>query len=89
MQLDEAEGVSGQLGVSIVGPELTPASPREQLTFIRASGGAAVTVRSCTSSEGVHFFALAGQLEIWHEYYYVPYSIEPTCLDSDFSTDAR
>jgi hypothetical protein len=89
VQLDEAEGMSGQLGVAIVGPGLTPASARGQLQFTRASGGEVVTVRSCTSNEGVHFFALEGQWEIWHEYYYVPYSIEPTCLDSDFSTEAR
>lgn len=84
VQLDEPEGFPGELGVSVIGPDLMPEREGEALTFIRASSGEAITFRTCTSNEGVHFFALEGNMELWHEYYHVPYSIEPTCRDSDF-----
>lgn len=87
VQLDETEGVASELGVSIVGSELTPASESEPLTFIRPSGGEVITFRTCASNEGIHFFAFEGNVELWHEYYHVPYSIEPTCLDSDIQSD--
>ncbi len=49
---------------------------------------ASVTIRSCSSMEGLHFTgwtggALKGK-KVWHRYYYLGYDVEPTCQDPAF-----
>jgi hypothetical protein len=45
--------------------------------------GALELFESCTSSEGIHLRVStgsgAGSIERWHQYFYVPYTLEPTC----------
>jgi len=49
---------------------------------------AEVTIRSCSSREGLHFTAWAGGAlkgkKVWHRYYYLGYDVEPTCQDPAF-----
>jgi hypothetical protein len=49
----------------------------------------AVRFRVCTSIEGLHLTAWAGQplksKRIWHEYVYLGYDVEPSCSEDDFS----
>jgi len=45
--------------------------------------------RFCTSSEGLHFTVwsgkpLEGRLR-WHQYYYLGYDVEPTCMPNELS----
>jgi len=44
--------------------------------------------RSCTSNEGVHLSVWVGQAleskRIWHEYVYLGYDVEPSCMRGDF-----
>lgn len=49
--------------------------------------GEPVTVRSCSSNEGVHLTAWRGKpLEgrrLWHAYWYLGYDVEPSCTDKE------
>ena len=85
VQLDLPEGEFLGLGVSVVGPESTTVtSDGEQLSLVSSAGGEVITFRRCSSNEGLHFSASRDQARFWHEYYYVPYDLEPTCAESDF-----
>jgi hypothetical protein len=50
-----------------------------------------VRVRLCTSREGFHLTAWAGEpLEtrrLWHQYYYLGYDVEPSCTEKEVSRD--
>lgn len=41
------------------------------------------TLRSCTSSEGVHLTAWQGRRRVWHTYVYLGYDVEPTCESAE------
>ncbi len=47
-----------------------------------------VRVRSCTSSEGLHFTLWVGEplkgTRLWHGYYYLGYDVEPSCQPADY-----
>ncbi|HSW40428.1 MAG TPA: hypothetical protein VLL97_13145 [Acidobacteriota bacterium] len=47
-----------------------------------------IRVRSCASSEGLHFTLWAGEplkgTRLWHMYYYLGYDVEPTCQPADY-----
>jgi len=49
---------------------------------------AEVTIRSCSSREGLHFTGWTGGApkgkKVWHRYYYLGYDVEPTCQDPAF-----
>ena len=49
--------------------------------------GEPVTVRSCSSHEGVHLTAWRGKpregRRLWHSYWYLGYDVEPSCTDKD------
>ena len=46
---------------------------------VDARPGAELVFRSCSGSEGVHLTAWRHGARVWHEYFYLPYDIEPTC----------
>ena len=52
-----------------------------------------VRVRLCTSSEGLHLTAWAGEplktRRLWHQYYYLGYDVEPSCTEEDFRDAVR
>ena len=49
--------------------------------------GVAETYRTCTSAEGVHLTAWAGEplrgRRLWHHYHYVGYDMEPSCSEAE------
>jgi hypothetical protein len=55
---------------------------------VRIDSPADVTIRSCSSMEGLHFTGWTGGAsngkKIWHRYYYLGYDVEPTCQDPAF-----
>jgi hypothetical protein len=55
---------------------------------VKIDSPAEVTIRSCSSMEGLHFTgwtggALKGK-KVWHRYFYLGYDVEPTCQDPAF-----
>ena len=87
VQLDLPEGEFLGLGVAIAGPEsITVTSDGKQVSLVSSADGDAITFRRCASNEGLHFFAFQGAARLWHEYYYVPYDLEPTCTESDYES---
>ena len=52
-----------------------------------------VRIRSCTSSEGLHLTAWAGQpltsQRLWHQYFYLGYDVEPSCQDADTRSEGE
>jgi hypothetical protein len=49
--------------------------------------GEPLTVRSCSSHEGVHLTAWRGRplegTRVWHAYWYLGYDVEPSCTEKD------
>jgi hypothetical protein len=47
-----------------------------------------ISVRGCTSSEGLHLAVWPGEplkgKRLWHKYYYLGYDVEPTCQPADY-----
>lgn len=85
IQLDDYESVRMDFGISLVGSNLAMGVDGGKLTVFRADDNGALTFKRCASNEGLHFFAYRDAVEVWHEYYHLPYGTEPTCLDSDFA----
>ncbi|MEO8652617.1 MAG: hypothetical protein ABI409_00690 [Ramlibacter sp.] len=46
---------------------------------LEARPAADLVFRSCSGSEGVHLTAWRHGARVWHEYFHLPYDIEPTC----------
>ena len=85
VQLDLPEDEFLGLGVSVAGPEsIAITGEGEQMSLVSSAGGEAITFRRCSSNEGLHFFASRDQARFWHEYYYVPYDLEPNCTENDY-----
>jgi hypothetical protein len=79
-------GQPGPIAVAILGQVqvvLTTAAGR--LTYGRGNGP--ISVRSCSSREGVHLTAWAGTplrgRRLWHAYWYLGYDVEPSCTEGD------
>jgi hypothetical protein len=47
------------------------------------------TFRRCASEEGLHFTAWQGDRRMWHEYYYLSYSVDPTCSNEEVSNQLQ
>jgi hypothetical protein len=58
-----------------------------EVTF--GATGEPLTVRSCTSREGVHLTAWRGKpregRRVWHAYWYLGYDVEPSCTERDMA----
>ncbi len=56
-----------------------------EVTF--GATGEPVTVRSCSSHEGIHLTAWRGKplggRRLWHVYWYLGYDVEPSCTEKD------
>ena len=72
-------GDDPNLAIAIIAPGATGSVARG-VAMVRIPGmRGSCTFYSCSSSEGIHLTVRAGDKVVWHEYYYVPYDLEPTC----------
>jgi hypothetical protein len=82
-----ASSVLPSLAVAVIGR--FEVERRGSAVLLRASKTSnPIRVRSCTSSEGLHFTLWAGEplnsTRLWHMYYYLGYDVEPTCRPADY-----
>lgn len=82
-----ASSVLPNLAVAVIGR--LKVEWRGSAVLLRTSKTAnPIRVRSCTSSEGLHFTLWAGEplksTRLWHMYYYLGYDVEPTCQPADY-----
>jgi hypothetical protein len=85
-----ASSVLPSLAVAIIGR--FEVERRGSEVFIQAGKTVnPIRVRSCASSEGLHFTLWAGEplkgKRLWHLYYYLGYDVEPTCRPADYQED--
>lgn len=84
---ESASGVLPSLAVAVIGQ--FEVELQGSVVLLRASKTSnPIRVRSCTSSEGLHFTLWAGEplnsTRLWHMYYYWGYDVEPTCQPADY-----
>ena len=85
------ELAAGKLEIGRIYFAIVGAHTDLQITQGRVTGRLGATqeiaFRSCASMEGLHFLVLAGSglkaKNVWHDYYYLGYDVEPNCKDTD------
>jgi hypothetical protein len=82
-----ASSVLPSLAVAVIGR--FEVERRGLAVLLRASKATnPIRVRSCASSEGLHFTLWDGEplksSRLWHMYYYLGYDVEPSCEPADY-----
>ena len=82
-----ASGVLPSLAIAIV--DRLEVEQQGSIAILRAGKNSdTIRVRSCASSEGLHFTLWAGEplksTRLWHMYYYLGYDVEPDCQPADY-----
>ncbi len=77
----------GGLGAAIVAAGALATVDSGGISIRTSGAGDPYTFRSCASMEGIHFTAWQGERRVWHEYYYVPFDLEPNCTDAEVGGD--
>lgn len=81
-----APAFAGNLGIAIFSDSVRVLGPG-RIDVDR--DGIAETFRTCTSVEGIHLTAWAGEplrgRRLWHYYHYVGYDMEPSCSEAEVS----
>jgi hypothetical protein len=85
---------SDRLGILIVllGSVAKPVQRGDTVTIEIEPGQPPIRFRSCASYEGIHATAWAGtpvtSSRRWHAYYFLGYSVDPTCMPADYAPDS-
>jgi hypothetical protein len=79
-------GQPGPIAVAILGEaQVALSTAAGRLTYGRGNGP--ISLRSCSSREGIHLTAWAGTplqgRRLWHAYWYLGYDVEPSCTKGD------
>ena len=91
---DMPRDTSDRLGILIVllGSVAKPVQRGDTVTIEIEPGRPPIRFRSCSSYEGIHATAWAGtpvtSPRRWHAYYFLGYSVDPTCMPADYAPDS-
>ncbi len=76
-----------ELAIAVAGGLRTSVEGEQAIARSR-NGSARYSFRTCTSNEGVHLTVWAGEplanARVWHEYVYLGYDVEPSCVPRDY-----
>ena len=91
---DMPRDTSDRRGVPIVllGSVAKPVQRGDTVTIEIEPGQPPIRFRYCASTEGLHATAWAGtpvkSPRRWHAYYFLAYSVDPTCMPADYAPDS-
>ena len=91
---DMPRDTSDRIGIPIVllGSVAKPEQRGDTVTIEIEPGQPPIRFRFCASTEGLHATAWAGtpvtSSRRWHAYYFLGYSVDPTCMPADYAPDS-